>query len=147
MWTDNNEPNHILYALRHSSGRLSLFSSQQTITDDRQGVSPSQTASFVLCLQPEVTGADTCLQTLKMFVGDKSSSGSTVKWQTAERLEGQKSGRGHPAWQQERDKGHLFKPTWRLYSCERVFTSSSLIKADRSIERKGGVLRVMWSAF
>lgn len=31
-------------------------------------------------------------------------------------------------------QGHLFKLTWRLYSCERVFTSSSLIKADRSVE-------------
>lgn len=87
-----------------SSQQLSLFSSQQTITDDRLCVSPSQTAPFVLCLQEPIPACR-----LKMFVGDKSSSGSTVKWQTAERLEGQESGRGHPAWQQERDKGHLFK--------------------------------------
>lgn len=123
-----------------SSQQLSLFSSQQTITDDRRGVcvSPSQTAPFVLCLQPEVTGADTCLQTaaLKMFVGDKSSSGSTVKWQTAERLEGQESGTSCLATG-ARQEAPL--QTWRLYSCERVFTSSSL--------KQAGLLRVMWSAF
>lgn len=54
-----------------SSQQLSLFSSQQTITDDRLCVSPSQTAPFVLCLQPEVTGADTCLQTKDVCRGQK----------------------------------------------------------------------------
>lgn len=48
-----------------------------------------KTPAFVLCLQPEVTGADMYLRWhLKILAGDKSSSGSIVRWQTAEQWKG-----------------------------------------------------------
>lgn len=98
-------------------------------TDDRQGVcaSPSQTASFVLSTaggyRSQYLPADVCRGQKQQRADCKVADSATVGiWE----------GTSCPATGAR--QGHLFKLTWRLYSCERVFTSSSLIKADRSVE-------------
>lgn len=110
-----------------SSQQLSLFSSQQTITDDRRAVcvSPSQTGYRSRYLPADGGAKDVCRgqkqQRVDCKVADSGTVGGAGIWEGTSCL-ATGARQGAPL------------QTWRLYSCERVFTSSSLIKADRSIE-------------